>query len=703
MLDDISIDVDLSVDDSALDGLIGKLEWLDSEDPFEVELDVEVNDDALDDIGESAVSDQVINVDAGMDMDDIDLDIPELDSETITIDADTDLSGLDIPQDGIKIPVSGSDEDFTLTPETDLNELELPSEGLELTVSDETQSQFDVNAPDGGFDINFPEPDGSGFDLDLNLDEDSEIRSLSSDEIGKYEGILGEAFDPRGMINKELTLSDIIDPGGGDTPVFDIRENRVDDLINEDRPTRGIEHFFDFDMPDMDFAEMVELEREGELDFSEIISFPDTDRGLLDRGLDKLLGRDPITGERDSSQGLFGNLSLERFYRYIAMLVPALLTFALSMPAAIAAIGTLAAGAIAAAGALFAVGGLMAVGGALVLGEGNLQAGFTELVNILKADIMPVVKQLGSMFDGLFFDMLNQFENFMNALASNAIVLTRLKDDVRALAGFIVDFVPPALAMLAKFGDAMTPIFAMFGEWLSMNFDNLLVGFVNATKQALPYVIQFINGLIQFAPLLFDISLGFLIVTSTLMRFLGGIANFLQWLGPLGTMLGIVAGSLLTLATIGAILVSVWSIMSVALVPLIVGLFSYATSAVAAMFAAAGLTLSTWQLYTAVSALIGLLTLGVGLVIGLAGGFAALSGNIDGATASLDKFTAAQGNVDGMALGSGPTSGLAPGSLGPYEQNIDNSIEVNVENGDGDDMGTTAKRMNYRQSQFRPY
>lgn len=597
--------------------------------------------------------------------------------------------------------------------------------------------------PDGGIttdggDINMGIPDGG---------ETSPMDSLSVDQIRAIEQqLMGaeEQFDPRGLLNEEITTQDLIE--GTDKPIFDVRGIETDDLIDtgrtdtppeqlipfdELRDRLGIDQFAELVAPDARFREQAQNIAAAEgIDIGDDVSFGSEQSGwnvrdvrqtpeesFVDRSLprrtgDLIFGIDPHTRERE---GMFGGLvqlptdiSMSDLYNALAKVIPVLLTFVGAIPAAITALAGLATAAVAAGGALLAVGGLALAGGALALGEGNMTAGFKELRKILKNDIMPVVRTLGRMFDDLFFDMLNGFEEFMQSIGRHATVLTRLKDDVRSLAGFVIDVVPPALAMLVRLGDAFMPLFAMFGEWLQMNFDNLLIGLVTATRRALPLVASLAQSFIQILPLVFNLSMGFLYVATAITNLLGMFANFLQWLGPIGTAIGVLIGGLLTFVTLGYLATTVYLALAgtlggallSAIGSAITALWTYATSSVTAAVATATLSV-------AVLGLISVLTIGLAPIIGsLAGGFLGLSGNISKATKSLKNFENMRGGLSGQGLGVGggmsPTGGLPQGATNVYQDNSSSKV-VLPDDASQSDARRAMRRQNYRNSQFRNY
>lgn len=585
-----------------------------------------------------------------------------------------------------------------------------------LEAIDPVEVDVELNVDDDAIDA----VSNGGVDVsvtDGGTDGGSRIDPLGFSDVVNIENELRSQFDPRGLINDELTIEDII--SGSDTDIFDIRENQVDNLISSGRPDRGIEKFFDFDQTDFSPSDLFGFQESDPETFAEemekVIQTPrDTafDRRAnsgITRFMDHLLGRDKATGEKIPGQGILGrfdNLSMDQFYTAVAQIVPLILTFVGALPAAIAGVVGLGVAAMSAAGALAAVGGLALMGGALALGDGNINEGLKEIQKIVEDDILGAIKPLARRFDDLFFDALNGFEEFMQAIASHGQVLTRLKDDARALGGFILDFVPPALAALVTLGDAFTPIFAMLGDWLASGFDDFLKGLVGATRRALPYILSLVDSFIIMIPVLFDLSMGFLMVATFVIRLIGFVSSFINWLGPLGTMLGLVVGALLSFASAAALVYQVGLLLGPVYTALAgSALVAYISSAWTSMVASYGLAASIVTVTLAAGALLGILTFGIAPILGaLSSGFLGLSSNIDTATKSLKGFENTRSGLSGMGDIGGMSGhgGLSRSALTVYENNSTTKVELPPD-ATTDDAYRLGRRINYGNSQFKNY
>lgn len=577
--------------------------------------------------------------------------------------------------------------------------------------------EMEINAPDVLDDLKDLSIGGLG-DGEALSDGGGEVESLTTDQLQNIETELDSIFDPRGMINKDLTIEDII--GDSDEELFDITTAGADRLIDEGRGDSGVERLFDFEAlserEDFEgFSELFDAQENDPDRFSELmdtaLSTPRErieDRGLLQSGLDRILNRNPLTGDlRDTGAlGRISNIDMSDFYTALAQVVPLLLVFVGAIPAAITALGVLAGASMAAAGALTAIGGLAVMGGALALGDGDIQAGLTEMQEIISEDIIGALEPLSKSFDDIFFDALNGFETFMEAIASQGQVLTRIKDDARALGSFIIDFVPSALGMIVMITDAFMPLFDLFGEWVNANFGNIMLAFVNAAAEALPLVLRLVGSFIQFLPLLFDLSLGFLWVASSIMMFLGFIAQVFNSLGRFGRMLGVVIGVTFALASTFSLLISVIGFLSpmfTYFAGTLVG--GYVTAAWQTMIANYGLATSLIAVTVAAGILVGILTFGVAPILGsLSSGFLGLSSDIDEATKSLNKFNGA-GSGAGMSgfggFGGSPTGGLPRGGM-VYNDNTQNTVEMPPD-ASQNDARRMNRKMNYQNSVLSSY
>lgn len=512
---------------------------------------------------------------------------------------------------------------------------------------------------------------------------------------------LGDQFDWRGMIRDDLTMRDL-QPGVGRETLFEFpKEINTDSLVDTGRESSGLETLLDDDAIDdiIDeeglagvFASDADRRRS-------MVNLPgDRDDTPL---LDRLLGGRDRKGNR--SGGMlrpFANLQMSKFYNILAQLLPLLLVFIGALPAAIVAIGALAVAALGAAGALAAIGGLGALGFAAAQGDGDLAAGMQELLKTIKRDFLNAFLPLADRFDDVFSDALDGLGELFDAIAAQGDVLVQFKDEARAFGGFIMDFLPTAISLMVQFGDAFSPIFGMFGDWLNMNFDDILGGLADVFVQALPSLLRFIDAFIAFLPFLMDLSVGFLIATSYIMEFFGMLGQIMGALGPVSTGIAVMIGLLVGLASIVSLATGVYGVFAGMLAgTALEAIWSYVAAIWIAITAEMSFIGTTMLAIFAVSMLTGGLILLFGALGSAASGFSLMSGEIDKATKSLNQFSSARSGFDG-GMGGSHTSGLSEGTLSVYN---DNSKTVYSDSGDDrEKQRREQRRSNYRKKMFSP-
>jgi hypothetical protein len=182
------------------------------------------------------------------------------------------------------------------------------------------------------------------------------------------------------------------------------------------------------------------------------------------------------------------------------------------------------------------------------------------------------------------------------------------------------------------------------------------------------------KALTNIIPAILKLSQGFLIMASGIAWALGIVGAFINILGPFGEMIGFVVGAILTVVAA----TSLWSTAVAALsgtiiVDAMAAFGSYTIGAIVSAHA-------TYGLAGAVLTLIGIVTLGVGAVAGLAGAFSLLTGEIGGARSELEKFANTQSSMRGMGGDLGG-SGLGGGG-GPNVYNDQSTTVIYADNRD---------------------
>lgn len=550
---------------------------------------------------------------------------------------------------------------------------------------------------------------------------DDGFQRLNINQLESLREALGDQFDWRSLLREDLTIEEM--RAGDGQPIFELpREIDAQDLLFDDRESSGLERLID----DETVEEVIESEGLGGLLSSDsgrredMIDFPGRGRGTFfeelfsgdgdisdlwrdDRSFREMFFgksnmRNLLLGDRDGFRGdrsggllrPFSGLRMSQFYTALAQLLPLLFVFIAALPAAIASLGALATAALGAAAGLAAVGGLGLLGFAAAQGDGDLAAGMQEITETIREDFLDSFLPLAERFDDLFADGLDGLGELFDAIAARGDTLVQFKDDVRELGGFALDFIPRAIALIVRMGDAFGPVFGMFAEWMNMESDDVLGGLASVFSRSLPHLLRFIDAFIAFLPLLMDLSIGFLFAASYIMEFFGALANLMSMLGPIGTGIGALIGLLIGLATITSMLSILYSTTFVqSIIAAIQGLVSYATATM-------GATVGTITLLGSLVALTGGLWILFSALGMAASGFGDMAGEIGKAKKSLDQFANARSGFGGMS--SGNTSGLEKGSVSVYEDN-----STTVYNGsDQENQRREQRRNNYRKKMFSP-
>lgn len=347
------------------------------------------------------------------------------------------------------------------------------------------------------------------------------------------------------------------------------------------------------------------------------------------------------------------------FHDLFASVLPLFATFVGALPAAIAGVATLGAAALGAAAAL---GGIAVIGG---MGMSLQQTGevstepiaeqFSQMADSFVEAFAPLARQLAPMVQTAFEDI----ESMFGPLASASQGLTAFRDEFSGLVSAITTGLPSLVSSVLAFSDAAMPLIdgliSFIGE------QDLLGYFAAQLQEALPTLVVMGQQLVQLLPAIMELSQGFLIVASAVSIAIGGFAWLINNIPFLGKALGVVAGVTFTAVAATSLYTTVSSALAATVLPnLVRALGSYATGLVV-------VTYQTWGLAAAVAAVVGLLTLGIGAVVGLTGAFDALSGKIGGARKELEKFAntpSAMRSVEGVGGGYGSSSPSAYGSSG---------------------------------------
>lgn len=380
-------------------------------------------------------------------------------------------------------------------------------------------------------------------------------------------------------------------------------------------------------------------------------------------------------------------LRMSSIHNAMASLIPLLLVIIGTLPALITALVGLAAAAGAAAAALLAITGLGALGVGLQDGQFSMDR-LTDVWEDIKGSFIEAFAPLAEQLEPVFEDAVDGLATFFQLIANEGDALMSMVDEARGFGGFLMDFVPSMLRTLAALVNSLSDKFGDLGGFIQQNFNSIVRSLVEMTREAIPVLARIGKQIGKALPAIVQMSIGFAQITSALFWAIGVLTKFLDILGISPRLFGLVAGAVLTAATA----VSLWNtaLLTTARTALVtlgtkmLALISTYTSYSASTIVA---TAATYGLAKALLALIGIITLGVGIAVltpvitSMASQFDILGNNIDSAANSMRKFDDISGKTNGP--GFSPYGGDNPSNGGTYAGA--NYTEVNVESSGNDD------------------
>jgi hypothetical protein len=375
------------------------------------------------------------------------------------------------------------------------------------------------------------------------------------------------------------------------------------------------------------------------------------------------------------------DLRMSDVHNALARLVPLILLFVGTLPAVITAVVGLAAAAASAAAALLAIGGLGALGVGLVDGQFSMDR-LTDVLEGIRDDFIEAFAPLAERLEPVFMDAVDGLDMFFQSIANQGDALMQLTDEARAFGGFVMDFFPDVLRMMAGLVEALSPQLAAIGTFLQNNLMNIVRTLVQLTVDALPAVSNLIQQLMRAIPPLIEFSIGMTMVASAVLDTIGLLTSFLNKIGISSRILGIVIGSVLALATAVLLLNSAFGTALI-----LIGKYAAALVAKAVPSLATYIS-STWLATFATQALrlaiIGLLAVtGVGLILaGLSVGASAMGSSFLGASKDIDAATRSLKEFDRVS------SRTAGGTFNPYTPD-DPSDAADTTTSGGTGTGTT--------------
>lgn len=389
------------------------------------------------------------------------------------------------------------------------------------------------------------------------------------------------------------------------------------------------------------------------------------------------------------------DLRMSDIHNALARLVPLLLVFVGAIPAVIGGLVALAAAAAAAAAALAGITALGAIGFGLAEGDGNITDGLSEALEQIQDDFLDAFRPMAERLAHVFEGALDGLGRLFQRIANRGDALMGFVNEAQDVGSFLVDTIPPFLQDVAQFADAADEALGVVINRMG-NVD-IFAALANVLADVLPPLLALGDALLDLAPVLFNISVGFLRVTNQVLNFFGLIGDLLSFLPLTQEQFGLFTAAIL--ASASAILILNTALVA-NLFSSIVSIGRTILSAVATLwtytsanYAAAESALFLAHASRLASAAIGGLALGgLGLVVGsIAGVFNQTSNSIDSATDSLRAFERQSSRMSGGAnpyrnpdVGRGDVAGRFGGS---------NVVDVTIE-GDADEQTTRQQTQN---------
>jgi exonuclease VII small subunit len=383
----------------------------------------------------------------------------------------------------------------------------------------------------------------------------------------------------------------------------------------------------DIDLGDIDLADIADADGR--------VGGPAMGRGQITRGL--------ATGNLSDL-----NVSMADLHNAVARLVPLLLTFIGTMPAAITAMITLAGAAAAAGASLIALTGFGALGFALERrGRGDILAGLSDVADRVVDDFLDAFAPLARELAPFFADALDGLRSFFEAIADVGGSLIALTDMARGFGQFMIEFVPQALAAASALVRSFLPTMRAFGNWLQQT--DITEAFVAMTSKALPAMQRLAAAIIDILPALIRVSVGFARAAGVVLTVIDAVGRVIDLLPISAEALGLVTGAALSLATaffiansamLQAVAGGIMAGVTAALQKLSVAMIGGASAS--NIFAASLTALRAALLKLLAASVVGVLIAGVAQ---LAAEFLDLTGIIGGAADQLERFNEAQQTV----------------------------------------------------------
>ena len=374
-------------------------------------------------------------------------------------------------------------------------------------------------------------------------------------------------------------------------------------------------------------------------------------------------------GEITTRQSIF-NIKMRDINNALAKLLPLMITFRGAMLSATVGVIGLATAAATAAGALVGIAGLglLGVAGARADGTPDFEA-FQEIMedirNMFLDAFMPLATRLAPFMERAMDGLGMLFEDLAIAMTD----LLDMRGDAQDFGRWIRNVLPELVSDLLDFSQAFMPIFRAIGEFIKQT--DLVGALADATEAVLPNLAELVHELIRAGPILLGLSQGFLNVVTVIVQLLGILSRLAHLFGIGGERLGAFIATGLAAVSVLAILNA---LITFRLIPAMAGAAHTIIGKTAATLRLFGVdkvhTLAiwakraaTWKLVAVTLTFVSVATLGLGVILGLAGGLLDSASAADQATKALSDFNS---ELDGTRDRASPYQGPedAPQAVG---------------------------------------
>jgi len=512
---------------------------------------------------------------------------------------------------------------------------------------------------------------------------------ISDSQFQRMEEIFGSQSSRRTLLNDNFTFLDAIQ-SDSNAPMFGVTQRDLQQDLNIS--TEHLSRATDWDSLLSDVGAKMDLG--GPASPSDLTDIDSLDSLDINRADYIDMGKIKRMKWMDSIKDF--RVGMTQFYDIFAAFMPMMLTFVGAMPAAIAALGGLATAALGAAAGLAGIAGLGFLGAAMSESEG-MPSGedFREVLSDVPDEFYEAFSGLAQRLEPTFNQGLEGLYTFFDELAARGDALTQLTDDARALGGFLLEFIPNGLQMLALFADAAGPVFTLLAEELGDR--EILAGLAASLQMTLPYLWQLLNTVLDMLPSIVQFSSGMMMWANVVLKVVTGLGWLLSNLMHLFTFmqvdgnkaLGVMVGGLLTFTSVlligtqiaGAFISTLQFLRTSTLLAnsaVYQGIVAWTAQAgtwISAKLAAMGLTVSVQALTWALRGLLALT--GIGLVIaGLGYAFQQTSKKIDQATKSLGDFQDQYNSLDGGGIKAGVQGASGSNVYRNYTDNSNTTINA---------------------------